>query len=421
MTVANTNTGLNTAPLFQPLKIGSLTLKNRVVMSALTRNRSVHNTTPNEVNVEYYRQRARGGAALIVTEGTLVSPQGSEWQYAPGISTEEHVRGWKKVTDAVHKEGGLIFCQVWHLGRASHPDAAEQKKAGVPVYAPSAISARGGKFRFLEGAPGYQKPVEIDDPWKLINLFKQGAINAKAAGFDGVELHGANGYLIHQFLDSSSNKRTDQWGGSVENRARFPLETLKVLAEVWGADRVAVKLAPAGGYNDMGMPLEETLETFRHFISEADELGIAYITLLRYVEASDPVIDGVKRATQHDVIESYRPYIKNAKLFANGGVSPEEGIKLVSEGKADAIAFGFLYVAHPDLAKRIHFGKPIQPELTDVKHLYGRDGSVEDQIAGYTDYASLPDEKSHGSCQCHGIKACASHVWTRVSSVFASQ
>ncbi|KAL0575124.1 hypothetical protein V5O48_006850 [Marasmius crinis-equi] len=378
------------APLFQSLKVGSLTLKNRVVMSALTRSRSIQNATPNEVNVEYYRQRARGGTGLIVSEGVLITPQGTEWPYVPGISTDEHVQGWKKVTDAVHEEGGLIFCQLWHLGRVSHPDAPEQKKAGVPVYAPSAISARGGKFRFLEGAPGYQKPTEIDDPRKLIEQFRQAAIKAKAAGFDGVELHGANGYLIHQFLDTTSNKRTDQWGGSVENRARFGLETLKVLNEVWGSDRVGVKLSPSGGYNDMGMPLDETLETFRYFISEADKLNIAYFTLVRYLEMTDPVIDGNKRGTVHDVVASYRPYVKNAKFFANGGIFPDEAVKLVSEGTSDAIVFGFLYVAHPDLAKRIQFGKSLHPEATKLGSLYGAGGSIEDQVLGYTDY---PEEK----------------------------
>ncbi|KAL0572332.1 hypothetical protein V5O48_009636 [Marasmius crinis-equi] len=379
----------NVAPLFQPLEVGSLTLKNRVVMSALTRNRAVPNTVPNEVNVEYYRQRARGGAALIVSEGTLITPQGTEWPYVPGISTDEHVQGWKKVTGGVHGEGGLIFCQLWHTGRLSHPDAPEQKKSG-PVYGPSAISARGGKFRFLEGTPGYQIPTEIDDPRQLIKLFKHAAENAKAAGFDGVELQGGNGYLIHQFLDSTSNKRTDHWGGSVKNRARFGLETLEVLSEVWGPDRVGVKLAPTGGYNDMGMPLEETLETFRYFISEADKLGIAYFCLVRYQESADPVIDGIKRGTEHDVVGSYRSYIRNARLFANGGILPDEAVKLVSEGNADAIVFGFLHVAHPDLAKRIQFGKPLHPEATMKQYLNGPGGSVEDQVLGYTDY---PEEK----------------------------
>ncbi|KAK7034017.1 hypothetical protein VNI00_012448 [Paramarasmius palmivorus] len=380
-----------TSPLFQPLKVGPITLKNRIVMSALTRSRSVPTNVPNDLNVEYYRQRARGGAGLIVTEAVLVAQQGTEWPHAPGLWSAEHVEGWKKVTSAVHEEGGLIYAQIWHLGRVSHPDAPEQKAAGVPVYAPSAISARGGKFRFLPGEPGYVTPTEIDDPRKLIALYKTAAINAKEAGFDGVELHGANGYLVHQFLDNTSNKRTDEWGGSVENRSRFGLEVLKELISVWGADRVAVKLSPTGGYNDMGMTLEDTLETFRYFVAEADKLKLAYINLVRYVEMMDPVFDGKKRGIPHDVVESYGSYVKNSLLFLNGGIFPDEGAKLIADGKAAAIAFGFLWIGHPDLAKRIQFGKPLHPEKTDFKTLYGIPGaSLEEQKAGYTDY---PEEQ----------------------------
>ncbi|KAG7097193.1 hypothetical protein E1B28_004565 [Marasmius oreades] len=378
------------APLFEPLKLGSLSLRNRVVMSALTRNRSLPDTVPNSLNVEYYRQRARGGAGLILTEGTLITPQGSEWPYAPGIWSEEQVNGWKKVTSAVHEEGSLMFCQLWHLGRVSHPDAPEQKKAGVPVYAPSAIAARGGNFRFLEGGPGYVTPTEIDDPLKLIELFKKAARNAKKAGFDGVELHGANGYLVHQFLDSTSNKRTDKWGGSVENRCKFGLETLKALIEIWGANRVAIKISPTGGYNDMGMPLEETLETYRHFLSEVDKLKLAYICVARYSDLTDPVFDGQKRGIPHDVVESYRPSVKSTRFFINGGVSPDEGAQFIADGKADAIVFGFLHIGHPDLAKRIKYGKALHPEATQFTKFYGFEGTLEEQAAGYTDY---PEEK----------------------------
>ncbi|KAF9263622.1 FMN-linked oxidoreductase [Marasmius fiardii PR-910] len=382
--------GGGVAPLFQPLKVGPLTLSNRVVMSALTRNRALPDTVPNDLNVEYYAERARGGAGLIVSEGTLIARQGTEWPFAPGIWSQEHVEGWKKVTDAVHKEGSLMFAQLWHLGRLSHPDAPQQKKAGVPVYGPSSLAARGGKFSFLEGNPGYVTPTEIDDPWKFVQMFKEAAINAKKAGFDGVELHGANGYLVHQFLDSTANKRTDQWGGSVENRARFGLECLKTLSEVFGSGRVAIKLSPTGGYNDMGMSLVETLKTYRHFLFEADKLNLAYVCLVRYSEASDPVLDGRKRGTPHDVVEAYRSYVKNSRFFVNGGVFPNEGAQLIIDGKADAIVFGFLWVGHPDLAKRVQYGKALHPERTDVTKLYGFDGSIEEQAAGYTDY---PAEK----------------------------
>ncbi|KAK7043863.1 hypothetical protein VNI00_008029 [Paramarasmius palmivorus] len=377
----------STPSLLKPLTLGPLTLRNRIVMSAMTRNRSVPTNVPNDLNVEHYKQRAKGGAGLIVTEGILITQQGTEWQHAPGIWSDEQVQGWKKVTSAVHEEGGLIYAQLWHLGRVSHPDAPEQKASGQPVYAPSAISARGGKFRFLPGVPGYVTPTEVDDPSKLVALFKAAAVNAKEAGFDGVELHGANGYLVHQFLDNTSNKRTDKWGGSVENRSRFGLEALKALIEVWGPERVGVKLGPTGGYNDMGMTIEDTLETFRYFISEADKLKIAYISLVKYVEALDVVFDGKKRATIHDVLESYSPYIKNSLLIYNGGISPEEGDKLVSGKKVAAVAFGFQWIAQPDFAKRLQHGKPLTPEKTDFSTLYGVvGGKDEEQGRGYIDY-----------------------------------
>ncbi|KAJ3756820.1 hypothetical protein EV360DRAFT_71668 [Lentinula raphanica] len=374
------------APLFQPLQLGPLTLRNRVFMSALTRNRSVPTNVPNALNVEYYQQRAKS-AGLIVTEGVLITQQGSEWPHAPGIWNKEQVAGWKKVIDAVHKEGSVIFAQLWHLGRISHPDAPEQKAAGVPVYAPSALSARGGKFRFLPGEPGYVTPTPIEDPTILLDLFEKAAVNAKEAGFDGVELHGANGYLVHQFLDTTSNIRTDSWGGSVANRAKFGLLTLQRLIKVFGKDRVGIKLSPAGGYNDMGMPLEETLETFSYFISEADKLGIAYIDLMRYAEVLDPVFDGKKRATKHDVVASYAHLMKHAKVFSNAGWTGEEAAAAVKDGKVEGVFFGMGWISHPDFAARLEHGKPVNTPI-DFTTLYGVKDSTseEEQRKGYADY-----------------------------------
>ncbi|KAJ7785688.1 flavoprotein NADH-dependent oxidoreductase [Mycena metata] len=371
--------------LFTPLKLGNITIPNRIGMSALTRNRADVSITPNEIMKEYYLQRAIGGCGFIVSEGTLVTRQGSEWPQAPGIWNKDQIAGWKAIVDAVHSTDTKIYCQLWHLGRANHPDAPEQIAAGEPVYAPSAISARGGKFRFLPGKPGYVTPTEIEDPTTLIELFRQGAINAKEAGFDGVELHGANGYLIHEFLDSTSNKRTDKWGGSAENRSRFGLETLKVLIEVFGAD-VSVKLSPAGGYNDMGMPLEETLETYNYFISEADKLGLSYIVLARYIPFLDFVIDGKSRTTHFDVVAAFRPVIKNAKFFANGSFTPAEAEEFVSAGTVDAVLFGIPWIAHPDLAKRIQLGKPLD-NTPHVKSFYGHPDTPPQ--LGYTDYPAL--------------------------------
>ncbi|KAF7309185.1 Oxidored-FMN domain-containing protein [Mycena kentingensis (nom. inval.)] len=373
--------------LLTPLKLGSTTISNRIVMSALTRSRATK-SIPNDIMREYYVQRAEGGAGLITTEGVLVTRQGTEWPEAPGLWSQEHVDGWKKIVDGVHAAGSKIYAQLWHLGRVSHPDAPEQIAAGVPVYGPSAISARGGKFRQLPGEPGYVTPTEISDPTTLIALYKQAAVNAKAAGFDGVELHGANGYLVHQFLDSTSNHRTDAWGGSPEKRARFAIETLKALQEVYGAD-VAIKLSPTGGYNDMGMSLDETVATFGHLLSEVDALPtpLAYVLLARYNAMLDPEFDGKRRATQHDVVGTFGgdKYLKSGRtnLFINSGLTPEEGEGLVASGTAQAAVFGMAFLAHPDAGKRIKAGKPLDNQ-PDWMHLYGAPGV--DPALGYTDY-----------------------------------
>ncbi|KAJ7038771.1 hypothetical protein C8F04DRAFT_1220331, partial [Mycena alexandri] len=332
--------------LFTPLKLGSTTISNRIGMSALTRNRS-SNTVPNDVMLKYYVQRATGGAGLIVSEGILISRQGTEWPAAPGIWNKAQTEGWKKITDAVHEAGSKIYAQLWHVGRTSHPEAPEQIAAGSPVYAPSAVAARGGSFRFLPGVPGYVEPTEILDPTILIAEFKEAAINAKKAGFDGVELHGASSYLVHQFLDSSSNQRADKWGGSPENRARFALESLKALIEVWGAD-VALKISPASGYNDVGMPLQDTIDTFGNLLREADKLGLAYVTLVRDSSDLDEE-EGENRAPSHDVVFTYSPFLTKTPIFVNSGVTPAEAEELVGSGQAAGVFIGMDWVAHPDL------------------------------------------------------------------------
>ncbi|KAF8188254.1 hypothetical protein K438DRAFT_1972441 [Mycena galopus ATCC 62051] len=367
--------------LFTPVKLGSITFPNRIGMAALTRNRSTA-TVPNEIMLKHYLQRVKGGAGLIVSEAILISPQGTEWQAAPGIWEQAQIDGWKKITDGVHEAGGKIYAQIWHAGRVSHPDAPQQIASGVPVHAPSAISARGGKFRFISGVPGYVTPTEIPDPTVLIAQFKQAAINAKAAGFDGVEVHGANGYLVHEFLDSTSNQRTDKWGGSPENRARFVIELMKALVEVWGPD-AAIKLSPAGGYNDMGMPLQETIDTFGYLFGELDKLGLAYVCLVRYSEILDPVFDGKKRATPHDVPATYRPFLPNTPLVVNCGLTPAEAEEYVASGKAAAVSFGMSFISHPDLGRRIKEGKPLDNAI-EFQYLYGAEGV--DPALGYVDY-----------------------------------
>ncbi|KAJ7718645.1 hypothetical protein B0H16DRAFT_1433275 [Mycena metata] len=367
--------------LLTPLKLGTTTISNRVGMSALTRNRS-SNTVPNDLMLKYYVQRATGGAGLIVSEGILISRQGTEWPAAPGIWDEAQTEGWKKITDAVHEAGSKIYAQVCLVGRTSHPDAPEQIAAGTPVYAPSAISARGGKFRFLPGAPGYVKPTETEDPTILIAQFKEAAINAKAAGFDGVELHGASGYLVHQFLDSTSNQRTDKWGGSSENRTRFALETLRVLVEVFGAD-VAVKLSPASGYNDVGMPLQDTIDTFGHLLHEADKLGLAYVTLVSLSFPFTFTFAGDGSAPPHDVVSTYSPFLTQTPIFVNSGVTLAEAEELVGSGQAAGVFIGMDWVTHPDLGMRIQAGKQLD-NMPDFATLYGAEGG--DPAVGYLDY-----------------------------------
>ncbi|KAF7364077.1 Oxidored-FMN domain-containing protein [Mycena sanguinolenta] len=367
--------------LFTPLKLGSTTISNRIGMSALTRNRSTA-TVPNELMLKYYVQRAKGGAGLIVSEGILITRQGTEWQQAPGIWSQAQIDGWKKITDAVHEADSKIYAQLWHLGRVSHPDAPEQIAAGVPVYGPSAIPARGGKFRFLPGQPGYVTPTQIVDPTLIVAQYKQAAINAKEAGFDGVELHGAGGYLVHQFLDSSSNQRTDKWGGSPENRARFALETLKALIEVWGPD-VGLKISPAFGYNDVGMPLQDTVDTYGYLLREVENLGLSYVTLMRYLAFADVEYDGKLRATQHDVVETYSPFLTNTPIFVTSDVTPAEAEALVGSGKAAGVFIGRNWISHPDLARRMKTGKALDNAL-DFAGFYGTEGG--DPAVGYVDY-----------------------------------
>ncbi|KAF7293124.1 Oxidored-FMN domain-containing protein [Mycena kentingensis (nom. inval.)] len=372
------------ASLFSPIQIGSHTVANRIGMAAMTRSRCT-DTRANDIMLEYYLQRAKGGAALIVTEGILVSRQGSPWPEAPVLWDESQVAGWKRIVDAVHAERSRIYAQLGHIGRAGHPDAPQQIQAGVPVYAPSAIAARGGKFRFLPGEPGYVTPTEVPDPAILVEQFKASAMLAKKAGFDGVELHNANGYLMHQFLDSSSNKRTDDWGGSVAGLTRFALETIKVCQAVFGAD-VAIKFSPNGGYNDMGMPLPETLAVYGHLFRCIDALPapLAYVCLAQYnplLDAEYPDAPGVKRATPFDVLATFassstrKEYFPSGRtqLWLNSGVQLSEAERLIRDGTVDGVFFGLNWLTHPDLAKRIEHGKPLD-NVPDFAHLYGEQG-----------------------------------------------
>ncbi|KAG8910372.1 hypothetical protein FRC01_006371 [Tulasnella sp. 417] len=381
--------------LSSPLKVGDVELRNRNIMSAMTRNRSVPVNVPNDANVEYYAQRAEGGAGLIVSEGVLISPQGTTWPHAPGLWSKEQTEGWKRVTDSVHQAGGKIFAQLWHVGRIAHKDMPEQKKSGNPVQGPSPVAARGGEGQYARfGMPkedGHSIPVPLEDPRAVIDKFKVAAANAKEAGFDGIEITAGNGYLINQFLDNTSNHRTDEWGGSVENRARLGLEITNALIDIWGPGRVGVKITPYGGYNDMGMTLDDTHSTFNYYVKELMALNIAYITIGRYVPntPADIEIDGKKRATPHDVLEAYGPLFKQAgagattRLFINGSLNPAEANELIGSGKMDGAVFGWLWIGNPDLQTRIEKGAELV-FMPDVTQLYG--SKTDTPHSGYTDY-----------------------------------
>ncbi|KAG9045972.1 hypothetical protein FS837_005330 [Tulasnella sp. UAMH 9824] len=359
--------------LSSPLKVGDVELHNRNIMAAMTRNRSIPVNVPNGANVEYYTQRAEGGAGLIVTEGVLVSPQGTNWPHAPGLWSKEQTVGWKKVTDSVHEAGGKIFAQLWHLGRIAHNDMPEQKKSGKPVSGPSPLVARGGEGHYarygLSKEDGHSIPVPLEDPRTVIEEFKVAGANAKEAGFDGVEIHSANGYLINQFLDNTSNERTDEWGGSPENRSRSGLEVAKALVDIWGPGHVGVKISPCGGYNDMGAhPSRRKPDSYPNNL---------YHLL------------GKKRATPHDVLESYGPIFKRAeartttKLFLNGGLNPAEANELVGSGKIDGAVFGWLWIGNPDLQTRIEKGAELV-FMPDAAQLF--QSKTEDPRGGYSDY-----------------------------------
>ncbi|THU99269.1 FMN-linked oxidoreductase [Dendrothele bispora CBS 962.96] len=376
--------------LSTPLKIGPLTLRNKFMMSSLTRDRCYPTNVPTELMVEYYRQRAKGGVGLIVSEGMLIERQGTEWPHAPGIWSDEHIHAWKKITEAVHQEGAHMYAQLWHVGRVRHSDAPEQIASGEPVYAPSPIAAKFGKFRFLPGEPPCSTPLEIQDPMNFVDLYRQAAINAKKAGFDGVEINASNGYLIHTFLDHTSNHRTDEYGGSIRNRSRFGLEVLEVVSEVFGANRVGVKLSPCSGRNDMGMSLKDTLDTYTYFITEADKLELAYMVLIRHIPLLSAIIDGKERGTPHDVISSYKHLFKNSLFFLNGDYSPIEAADVIASGRAHGVFFGRPFISNPDLPKRVEKHIPLNMNV-DMLTLYGpKDGIIVDVEAlskGYTDYS----------------------------------
>ncbi|GAA1488804.1 alkene reductase [Brachybacterium sacelli] len=352
--------------LMTPLDLGELTIPNRVVMAPLTRARSGDDRVPTDLMAEYYTQRA--GAGLIISEATSVSPQGVGYHGTPGIWNDEQVAGWRKVTEAVHAAGGSIVLQLWHVGRISDPELLDGE---LPV-APSAI-APAGRVKRLRPRRQYVRPraLEIDEIPGIVEDFRRGAENAKRAGFDGVEIHAANGYLIDQFLQDSTNHRADEYGGSVQNRARFLLEITDAVMDVWGPGRVGVHLRPRGEEHDMGD--SDPRSIFGHV---AEELGArrAAFLFIREIEAADSLIGEIRQ-------------LFGGPVITNEEMDAADGRRHVDDGTADAVAFGRDYIATPDLAERIAAG--VGPNTPNPLTFYPDTG---DGLAvGYTDYPTMAE------------------------------
>ncbi len=356
--------------LFTPLQLGPLALPNRIFMAPLTRCRTSEGHVPNELNAEYYGQRATAG--LIISEATSVTPAGYGYPNTPGIHTSAQVDGWKKVTDAVHANGGHIYLQLWHVGRISHP--SYQKDEALPV-APSAIKPKGQVFTGT-AMEEYVTPraLETAEIPGIISEYVHGARLAKQAGFDGVEIHNANGYLLDQFLRTGTNRRGDQYGGSVQNRSRLTLEVAEAVVGVWGADRVGIRFSPAGVFNDMSDA--NPLETFGHVLRELNRFGLAYAHITQ-VTAQDIAHGAAQGVGPKELRTAW-----NGRIVSAGGFTQESGIRALAEGWADAIAFGVSFIANPDLPERFRRKSPLNTPDESTFYASGP--------KGYTDYPFLP-------------------------------
>jgi N-ethylmaleimide reductase len=353
--------------LFEPYKLGPITLPNRAVMAPLTRNRAVAGMVPSPLAVEYYGQRASAG--LLITEASQVSQQGQGYQDTPGIYSSEQVAGWRKVTDSVHQRGGRIFIQLWHVGRVSHTSL--QPNNGAPV-APSAIRAKGKTFvggTFTDISE--PRPLALEEIPGIVEAFRRGAANALQAGFDGVEIHGANGYLLDQFAKDGANKRTDAYGGSIENRARLMLEVTEAVAREAGADRTGIRISPVTPANDVSDSNPQPL--FEHIVDHLNALKLVYIHVI------EGATGGPRDIAPFDYA-SLRRRFKGAYM-ANNGYDLALADKVLAAGAADLIAFGKLFISNPDLVERLERGAPLNP--FDKATFYG--GGAK----GYTDYPTL--------------------------------
>ena len=370
--------------LFSTVKLGSQTLPNRVVMSPMTRLRA-DGTVPTELMATYYAQRA--GAGLIVSECTMVSPMSNGYMNCPGIYSAEQVEGWKLVTKAVHDKGGKIFLQLWHSGRVSHPSLLNGElpvaPSAMPIGYASQIAAS-GTLHTPEGKAELDTPraLETSEIPELVEQFRIGAKNAKEAGFDGVELHGAFGYLIDQFLQDVSNQREDEYGGAIANRARFLLEVVAAVTEVWGGNYVGIKLSPSNTFYGMGD--SNAKATFSYAIEALNDFNLAYIHLM------EPSPQDLEHG---DVINPVLPEfcsIYRGTIITNGGYDKDSGHEAIAKEQAQLVSYGRPYIANPDLVQR--FKANAELNQPNPKTFYGR-GDDENAEVGYTDYPFLKSEE----------------------------
>ena len=363
-------------PLLEPYDLNGLQLKNRVVMAPMTRSRATNQEhVPTEMHVKYYTQRA--GAGLIISEGSQVSKEAVGYINTPGIYSAAQVEGWKPVTASVQAAGGKIFCQLWHVGRISHPDFHN----GALPLAPDAINP-GAKSYTPEGFKETVTPKKMttEEIKQTVEDFKNAAANAKEAGFDGVEIHSSNGYLFHQFFNATSNQRTDEYGGSIENRARFFFEVLDAIITVFPENRVGARFNPSlNGVFGM-MADEETIPTFDYIIKKLNEYDLSYIHLSQpFTDVSD--IDFLVT----DIAKHYRPMYKGT-LMINGGYDQAKGNKVIEDKEADLVSFGKLYISNPDLVHRFEIDAPMAEWDEDTFYVPGE--------KGYTDYPNYEEEKA---------------------------
>jgi N-ethylmaleimide reductase len=369
------DTTVTTPTLFDSVRLGPLHLPNRVVMAPLTRSRAGAGDAPHALNATYYRQRASAG--LIISEASQISQQGKGYAWTPGIYSPEQVAGWRLVTQAVHEAGGRIFCQLWHVGRISHPDL--QPGGGLPV-APSAVQPQGQAFTETGFKPHVTpRALSVEEIGAIVADYAHAARCAQEAGFDGVEIHAANGYLIDQFLRDKTNRRDDQYGGSVQNRIRFMREVIEAVTGVWGADRVGIRLAPTSAANDIAD--SDPATTFGAAVEAIDRAGLVYLHLV------EGQTGGPRDAIKGFDFGALRRAFRGAYM-ANNAYTPELAAETIRSHDADLIAFGKPWISNPDLVERLRRGLPLAK--ADPKTFYG--GGE----AGYTDYPAYQERAAAG-------------------------